>query len=257
MTIHHTVHGDGPSTVVLLHGGTGDSQTYWAAQVEELSKNFRLLLMDHRGFGRSDSLEEFSIAGCASDVVALLDEYSVPSADLVGLSLGGAIAIQTALARPDRVGRLVLADTFSSVRTERFQRFIDYALIASLREGGHDLMFNINLIFAHGERYLADSRDSFSEAMIAWRETEVDRYVKSLQAIRDWDVDSRLGEITAPSLVIWGSDDIEVPRVYAERLAAGLPNAILTVIPEAGHKSCADAPLAFNKLVRTFLLPSG
>jgi 3-oxoadipate enol-lactonase len=61
-------------------------QTYWAAQVEELSKNFRLLLMDHRGFGRSDSLEEFSIAGCASDVVALLDEYSVPSADLVGLS---------------------------------------------------------------------------------------------------------------------------------------------------------------------------
>lgn len=251
--IHHTVMGEGPP-VVLLHGGTGSSESYWAQQVPVLSEHFHLILMDHRGFGASDYEGTFSIPACAADLEALLDGLGVEAASLVGLSLGGAIALQFALDRPARVRRLVLADTFSGVFTERFRRFIDHALIASLEQGSHDLMFELNLQFAFSERYLAEHGDELEVQKRAWREMDIPRYVESLRAIRDWSIDDRLGEVAAPSLVLWGSEDIEVPRVYSDRLADALPHAVLSVIHGAGHKSCADRPEAFNKAVLSFLL---
>lgn len=251
--IHHTVIGNGPP-VVLLHGGTGSSESYWAQQVPVLSEHFRLILMDHRGFGASDYEGAFSIPACAADLEALLDGLGVEAASLVGLSLGGAIALQFAADRPTRVRRLVLADTFSGVFTERFRRFIDHALIGSLEQGGHDLMFELNLQFAFSERYLAEHGDELEVQKRAWREMDIPRYVESLRAIRDWSIDDRLGEVTAPSLVLWGSEDIEVPRIYSDRLANALPHAVLSVIDGAGHKSCADRPEAFNRAVLSFLL---
>jgi pimeloyl-ACP methyl ester carboxylesterase len=250
--LHHTVIGSGPP-VVLLHGGTGSSDTYWAGQVDELSEIFTLILMDHRGFGRSAKVGEFSVEACAGDVVTILDQYGYEQADLVGLSLGGCIALQAALDSPSRIRRLVLADTFSSVRTERFRRFIDYALIGAVRAGGYDLMSNLNLIFAHGESFLAAQSSGSSPSGQVWQQTEIEAYVDALIKIRDWNVEAHLSQITAPSLIVWGSDDIEVPRQYSEHLANTLPNALMTVIPNAGHKSCTDQPRLFNKVVRTFL----
>lgn len=250
--IHHTVIGEGPP-VVLLHGGTGSSESYWGHQIPVLAEHFRLILMDHRGLGESDYEGAFSIPACAGDLAALLDELEVDSASLVGLSLGGAIALQFALDHPARVRRLVLADTFSGVFTERFRRFIDFALIEAIRSGGHDLMFELNLLFAFSERYLAENAEAFDEQKRAWRAMDVERYVESLKAIRDWSVDDRLGEIVAPALVLWGTEDVEIPRVYADRLAEGLPHALLSLIEGAGHKSCADRPDAFNKAVLAFL----
>ena len=251
-SVHYTISGAGPA-VVLLHGGTGSSETYWAGQVLELARSFTLILMDHRGFGKSEDVGDFSIEACADDVISVLDDRDLDRADLVGLSLGGAIALQTALNAPLRVRRLVLADTFSAVKTERFRRFIDYALIGALRAGGVELMTNLNLIFAHGEDYLREHRNDPRPSAEDWSPRQVERYISALEQIRDWDIDDRLGEITAPALVVWGSDDIEVPRSYAVRLAEALPNALMTVIPEAGHKTCTDRPEAFNKLLRTFL----
>lgn len=251
--IHHTVVGDGPP-VVLLHGGTGSSESYWAEQVPVLSEHFQLILMDHRGFGASDYEGTFSIPACAGDLEALLDGLGVGAASLVGLSLGGAIALQFAADRPSRVRRLVLADTFSGVFTQHFGRFIDHALIDSLERGGHDLMFELNLLFAFSERYLAEHEGELKAQKRAWREMDIPRYVESLRAIRDWSIDDRLGDVTAPALVLWGSEDIEVPRVYSDRLATALPHAVLSVIHGAGHKSCADRPEAFNKAVLSFLL---
>lgn len=248
--IHYSVSGSGP-TVVMLHGGTGSSETYWAGQVPELSRSFNVIVMDHRGFGQSEHAGTFAIEACARDVVAVLDKEGVERANLVGLSLGGAVAMQTALDHPSRVRRLVLADTFSAVRTERFRRFIDYALIGSLRAGGYELMANINSIFAHGEGFL--SAENPVNSGESWSQARIDAYVGALEEIRDWDIDDQLQSITAPTLIVWGSDDIEVPREYSERLSTAMPNAIMTVIPNAGHKSCTDRPDLFNKLVRTFL----
>ncbi len=251
--IHHSVIGQG-DPVVLLHGGTGTSESYWSSQVPVLSEHFRLILMDHRGFGHSDYEGTFSIPACAGDLQDLLDHLEIERASLVGLSLGGAIALQFALDHPNRVRRVVLADTFSAVFTQRFRRFIDHALIASLEQGGHDLMFELNLLFAFSERYLEEHQHEFEEQKAAWRAMDIPRYVEALRAIRDWSVDDRLAEIAAPALVLWGTEDVEVPRVYSDRLVEGLPHAVLSLIEGAGHKSCSDRPDAFNKAVLAFLL---
>jgi pimeloyl-ACP methyl ester carboxylesterase len=248
--------GDGPA-VVLLHGGTGSPESYWVHQLPVLSEHFTVVTMDYHGFGQpgsAGSAGRFSIVSTAADLVGLLDESGIESAHLVGLSLGGAIALQTALDHPARVRRLVLADTFSGVRTERFARFLDFVLIESLRRGGHDLMFEINAIFAFSEQYLHDHRGDLASARSAWRQTDVERYVQALQSVREWSVDDRLGEVRSPALVLWGSEDIELPRVYSQRLADGLPHAMLSIIDGAGHKSCAERPEAFNKAVLAFLL---
>src|SRR6185312_7389304 len=102
---------------------------------------------------------EFSIPGCAAHVRGILDEIGVERASLVGLSLGGAVSLQFALDFPDRVRRLVLADSMSGVWTQKFRRFIDHALIGAIEQGGHDLMYELNLIFAFSERYLAENEE--------------------------------------------------------------------------------------------------
>jgi 3-oxoadipate enol-lactonase len=250
----HKIVGEGPP-VVLLHGGTGDPESYWSAQLPVFSEHFRLILTQYPGYGdEAGGDAPFSIPNCAAHVRGLLDELDVDRASLVGLSLGGAVSLQLALDYPDRVRRLVLADTMSGVWTQKFRRFIDHALIGAIEQGGHDLMFELNLIFAFSERYLGENEALFDEQKQMWRSMDVARYTAMLRAIRDWSVDDRLGEIQAPALVLWGSEDIEIPRVYSERLASALPHSILSVIEGSGHKSCADRPEAFNKAVLTFLL---
>jgi pimeloyl-ACP methyl ester carboxylesterase len=253
----HRVIGDG-QPVVLLHGGTGDPESYWAPQIPVLSQRFRLVLTQYPGYGDDAGGDaEFSIPACAAHVRELLDEIEVDRASFVGLSLGGAVSMQFALDHPERVRRLVLADTMSGVWTQKFRRFIDHALIGAIEQGGHDLMYELNLIFAFSERYLAENEEILERQKEAWRSIDVARYTAMLRSIRDWSIDDRLAEIEAPALVLWGSEDIEIPRVYSERLAAALPHAILSVIEGSGHKSCADRPEAFNKAVTAFLLEGG
>jgi pimeloyl-ACP methyl ester carboxylesterase len=250
----HRIIGEGPP-VVLLHGGTGDPESYWAPQIPVLSKRFRLVLTQYLGYGDDAGGDaEFSIPGCALQVRTLLDELGVERASLVGLSLGGAVSLQFALDYPERVRRLVLADSMSGVWTQKFRRFIDHALIGALEGGSHDLMFELNLIFAFSERYLAENEAVLQQQKEAWRSIDIARYTAMLRSIREWSVDDRLAEIETPALVLWGSEDIEIPRVYSERLASALPHAILSVIEGSGHKSCADRPEAFNKAVTAFLL---
>ncbi len=250
----HKIAGEGPP-VVLLHGATGSPESYWAPQIPVLSAHFKVILMQYPGYGaEDDEPEEFSIPNTARALNALLDELSVDEVNLVGLSLGGAVSLQFALDYPDRVRRMVLADTLSGVLTERFRRFLDYVLIGAIEQGDSDLMYDINLIFAFSERYLTETRAELEAGKAGWRSIDVPRYTAMLRAIREWSVDDRLHEIQAPALVLWGSEDIELPRVYSDRIASALPRAILSVIEGAGHKSCSDLPDQFNKAVLTFLL---
>jgi pimeloyl-ACP methyl ester carboxylesterase len=246
--------GEGPP-VVLLHGATGSPESYWAPQIPVFAEYFEVILMQYPGYGAEDDDEaEFSIPGTADALRRLLDELELERASLVGLSLGGAVSLQFAHSYPERVRRLVLADTLSGVRTERFRRFLEYSLIGAIEQGGPDLMYDINAIFAFSERYLVENRDELDEGKQGWRSIDVPRYTAMLRSILEWSIDDRLHDIRAPALVIWGSEDIELPRVYSQRIADALPHAVMTIIEGAGHKSCADLPDQFNKAVLAFLL---
>lgn len=251
--IHYEVAGEGPA-IVFLHGGTGDAASYWGHQVPAFAEEFMVITLDHRGYGKSGLVETKNyLESCADDIDRLLDHIGAAKAHLVGLSLGGRVALQFALQHPQRLSRLVLADTLSGVRTEKLRRFIDDVLIATARNAGMEQVFDLNLLWAFSEDYLSDHAHEFAAQRKVWAEQSAEDFANVLEATRDIDVTGELHNISAPTLVIWGSEDIEVPRVYADLLVENIVNSMMVVIAGSGHKTCVEKPSEFNRIVRTFL----
>lgn len=250
--IHYEVQGEG-EPLVFLHGGTGDSLSYWSNQVPVFSREFRVITMDHRGYGRSDKQEiEYSPKVSAQDLNILLDKLGVEKAHIVGLSLGGMIAQQFALDHSHRLKKLILADTGSGVRTEKLRLFID-TTITLAEKLGMEYMFDFNLLFAFSEKFLCENKEILENQKKAWIKTPVGPFVQILKGVKNWDVTDQLSRIKAQTLIIWGDEDIELPKVYTDILSQNIPYSRTVLIEGSGHKSCADKPHEFNRVVMEFL----
>jgi 3-oxoadipate enol-lactonase len=242
--------GEGPP-VVFLHG-LGGTRLSWEPQLEQLSDRFRCIAWDMPGYGDSTPLPVLDFPSITGAIGALLDRLELERAHLVGLSFGGQQAMHYALARPDRVDRLVLADTshrFGADGTDADQW--KQARLAPLDAGATpaDIAPSvIDAITAPGfsgrerDRTLAGFARIPSEGLRA-----------AVECLPTHDVSDRLGEILNPALVIVGELDDETPVAYAERIARGIPGAGLAVIPGVGHLTPAEAPDQFNALVGDFL----
>ncbi|HYA35466.1 MAG TPA: alpha/beta hydrolase [Candidatus Binataceae bacterium] len=105
--IYYEIHGDAPQTLVLIRG-LGSNLLAWSEQTPELSKHFRLVLFDNRGAGRTDKPDApYSIAQMAADTAGLLDALSIKRCALLGISMGGMIAQEFALAYQNRLSALI------------------------------------------------------------------------------------------------------------------------------------------------------
>jgi 3-oxoadipate enol-lactonase len=239
---------DGAGVPVLLVHGMGLDARMWADQVEALDSDCRLIRPDLRGFGRSprDPLIPYSHT---DDLVALLDHLGIDEVVLVGLSMGGMIALELVLAHPDRIRSLVLLD--SVVDEVPFDADIaaDYGKVrpAMASEG----------IAAARRCFLAcgwfgpAKRDPRVAARL---HAMVDGYGGS-----DWANDDphtergpvyqRLGELDLPTTVVAG--ELEVPSFLemARLMSQQIPNARHVVIPDAGHMVNMEAPEAVNALL--------
>ena len=253
-SIYYEVAGEGPA-IVFLHGTTGDSSTYWAKQVPFFSQEFKVITVDLRGHGKSKlaMIKGGYLEDCADDVSRILDELNIARAHIVGLSKGGLVAQHFALKHTERLRRLVLADTSSGIKRERMRRFIEDVLIKTAERSGMEHVFDLNLLWAYSERYIEENKDKFALDREQFAKTPVEEYVAVLKETIVTDITGQLVKIVAPTLVIWGSEDIEIPRLYSEILAKNIPNSMLVIIEGAGHKSCIDRPEEFNKIVNTFL----
>jgi len=253
-SIYYEVVGEGPA-IVFLHGITGDSSTYWAKQVPFFSQEFKVITVDLRGHGKSKLVmsSEGYLEGCANDVSRILDALNIARTHIVGLSKGGLVAQHFALKHPQRLRRLVLADTSSGIKTEKLPRFIGDVLIKTAERSGMEHVFDLNLLWAHSERYLEENKDEIAAEREHFTKTPADEYIAVLRATSVSDITDQLPKIVAPTLVIWGSEDIESPRLHSYILAKNIPNAMLVIIDKAGHKSCVERPEEFNKVVNTFL----
>lgn len=237
--------------VLFLHG-LGGSRTAWEPQLESLAGEFRCIAWDLPGYGDSDPLVPLTFHGIAEAAVRLLDELGIDRADVVGLSFGGQQALHLALRHPERVGRLVLADTSASfgadgTDVEAWKRLrldpLDAGVTpADMAEAVIDAITADGFGGAERERTIA-----------AFARIPADGLRAAVHCLPTHDVRDRLGEIEAMTLVIVGEHDTETPVSYAETLAAGIPHAELAVIPGVGHLTPAEAPERFNALVHAFL----
>jgi len=244
----------GSGEPLLLIMGLGATHEWWHRITPVVSRHFRTILFDNRGAGRSDAPPgPYTMADMAADAAAVLDAAGTTSAHVFGASMGGMIAQELALTYPSRVRSLILGCTAVGGRDAvPARKEVAQALGARAtmtREEATRLMLP----------YIIDPstpKDRVEEDLRIRLAANVtnDGYFAQLQAIRAWPGSlSRLGAITAPTLVIHGETDQLVPPDNGRMIARAVPGARLVIIPHASHLFITDQPEAASHAVLSFL----
>lgn len=248
----YEVRGDGPP-LVLLHDGLVPSGT-WDDQMPEFVRLFRTVRYDRRGYGRSDAAKEpFSDV---DDLHAVLESLKIERAALVGCSNGAKLAVDYALAHPDRVGSLVLVGPVVSglPYSEHFQRRGLENFRPMFRDKSADGLIEAWV----QDRYILDpastrARERLRELLKGSPNPLVNRGIESRAPERP--AVGRLAEIKVPALILVGASDIPDVHAHAGALEAGIQGSRRVVIPGAGHLIHLEKPDLFNETVLTFLRP--
>lgn len=241
---------EGKGAPVLLVHGLGGSHDDWRLQRNEFAARHRLLVPDLRGFGASGRREPFTIQQHARDMIALLAALGIRRAHVVGLSMGGAIAIEMAVTAPQAIAGLVLANTSPEYTLSGWQRrrmAWQRALFAALLGvGAVARLFGRNMFPARGQGKLRRRLIRRASHTSRWV------YLATLRALTRWNAESRLGQIRTPTLVLGAEFDM-TPIAEKKRWAARIPQAQFVEIPGSRHHSEQDSPETFNRVVLGFL----
>ncbi len=240
---HFTEAGQG-DPLLLLHGWGTSSESLGPLALA-LSDSFRVLAVDLPGFGWSQMPPAaWGTGEYADHVERLMQETGTPGAALLGHSFGGRVAIRLAATRPERVSRLVLVAS-AGVRPKRRAGYY-------VRVAAHKLarrFFSLPGWGASGRRMIA----KMSERAGSRDYRAAGPMRPTLVRVVNEDLVSLLAAVRAPTLILWGDRDQEVPRSAMEIMAARIPQARLQVFEGAGHFPFLDRPELFGKSVREFL----
>jgi aminoacrylate hydrolase len=239
--------------LVLVPGLSGRG-SFWANQVPDFARDFRVIVHDHRGTGRSThSRIRYSVEQMADDVVRLLDALGVDSAHLVGHSTGGAIGQVLALEHPRRIRSLVLSATWAGP-DPYFRRLFESRKGVLLSQGVEAYLLASALFLAPPAWISANDALLAEQHKTALAEAApVEVTASRIDAIMRHDRRARLADIRAPTLVIVAQDDVITPRFYSDELASRLPGAKLVVLDGGGHGVPGIDPAAYNDAVGAFL----
>lgn len=205
ISIYYELHGDGYP--LLLIGGLGTDVTVLAYAIERLARRYRVIALDNRGVGRSGMPDApYTIDLMAADVVALMDRLAIPKAHVMGVSMGGRIALEVAMTHPERVDGLVLVSTSAAGRG-RVHMSVPMRLLWLLR-------------------WLPMLRGAYPQPRYA--------HDRQRAAVVSYDGTARLGLVRARTLVLHGKSDRTVPLAAARRMRDGIAGSRLEVY-RGGH----------------------
>jgi 3-oxoadipate enol-lactonase len=242
----------GSGRPVLLIMGLSFTHEMWFRVLPYLTSEYRVIVFDNRGMGRSDVPKGFySISQMAADAHAILKAAGIAAADVMGASMGGMIAQELALRFPDSVRRLVLACT---THGGLFARWPD-------------------LTGRHARRNNRSGTSAWERALVPLlyddttpcERIDEDLKIRSgcqwcfrgfsgqLAGILLWSSYRRLPRITAPTLVLHGEHDRLVPPQNGRAVAARIPHAQFQLVPQAGHMLLTDQPEICAGIVLSFL----
>jgi 3-oxoadipate enol-lactonase len=246
-----------PGGTVLLLCGIGAKRQGWYRQLPVLGRHFRAIALDYRDVGDSDpAAEPYAIGELAEDVRAFASQVGVERASLVGISMGGFIALELALAHPGFVDRLALVVTSAGgARHVSTSAEVMRALMPGDEEleSGEGARRVCSLVAGPGfaERH-PEAIDEFV-AIARHNPMHVDAYLRQLAACRGHDVADRLAEVAAPTLVIHGDADPLVRIENGRQLAANISGAELIVYEGVGHIPEVECAERFNADLIAFL----
>jgi pimeloyl-ACP methyl ester carboxylesterase len=255
LELYYEEHGDSANPALVCVQGLGGDCGGWAGQLPLWSQHYRTIVFDNRDAGRSSYVEEgYDVAALAADVIGLVDSLGVERFHLLGISLGGAIAQEVALAIAERLSSLTLivtyagADRWFKQRTKLEQQLLihkspehmlEELLIMTLSPGFYEDQTRIDAL---REEILANP---YPQARAG--------FVRQLRASATHDARGRLGSLTVPTHVIGAEQDIMVPVWRSRELAALIPGAVLSVVAGSGHSVVAERPAELAQLVHSFV----
>lgn len=247
--MHYVESGRG-SPFLLLHG-VGGSHEMWLPIVSDLARSHRVIAADHRGHGASDKPRgSYTISLFCQDWLALMGALKVDRAHLVGLSMGGAIAMRLAVEHPERVRSLVLVDTwayshpdFLALMRKRLERLASGDLAAYAEEA---------IPQVYSPAFIAANPEALAQYRARVAQLNPDSVRAAVEACMSHDMRGRQAEIKAPTLVVVGSEDRLTPLHHSEYLARTIPGARLVIIKRSGHIPHLEQPREFLKVVGDF-----
>ena len=252
--LHYRESGRRSGPPVLMIQGLGADKHLWDLQRVALAPRYRTIALDNRGAGRSDKpYGDYSIEQMADDAIAVLDHAEVETAHVIGASMGGAISQVLVLNHPERVRSLTLACTACRQHPWRRELLADWAELATTR--GMSAMTHTAARWMIGPR-------SFRRVnpMIGWmgplaRNRAPHAFAGQVAALLavDEGLADQLGQITVPTMVMVGNQDILTPHGDSEELAERIPTAELVVISGAAHGFMIEHATTFNRVWLEFL----
>ena len=242
-------HGPEGTQAVVLVTGLGYPAAMWWRQLPALTSAHRVILIDNRGAGRTGDVvgAPYTIEMMAGDVIAVIEAAGEERVHLAGLSMGGMIAQEVALTRPDLVQSLVLMSTHPGVRHATFEP----AALNMLRRRGNmtareaaELAIPFN--YAAATPRAAIEEDWEVRLPLA---ASPAGYLAQMRGGAAWSSLERLATLEPPALVLHGADDQLVPPVNGERVATAIPGAVHIRIDNANHILTTDQTDEVNGLL--------
>lgn len=245
---YYEVHGEG-EPVIFAHG-LGGNHASWYKQVAVLSKAYKVITFDHRGFGNSTDKEGLGRSGFVSDLLALLDHLSISKAALVGQSMGGGTMITFANQYPERVAGLVIADSLHAV--------LESDDVEKLMSAAREATANLSQL----ERVLGKSYyDENPEEAFLYQQLNSFNNTDRSNLVGQYDSEKispeQLATIDAPIMFLAGQGDILFPIEAIRLVQEQVVDSFIVEFDNCGHSAFFEKPIEFNDSLLSFLQMAG
>ena len=245
-----------PKGAILLLTGLAAKRLGWYKQLEVFGREYRTIALDHRDVGDSDPVSApYRITDQADDAAAVLRALGVTQAHIIGISMGGYIALELTLRHPELVAKLVLVATSAGGLSHAWPA--PRMLLMLARRGKQEVGELTRRVYTQlmAPGYAESHPDEMARIVELgrYRPMTNDAYRRQLGAVLRHDVSRRLGQIKAPTLVIHGENDPLVVVQNGIHLAQRIPGARLIIYPNTGHIPIIERAERFNRDVLAFL----
>jgi len=250
LTTHFTLEGTGERVPLVFVNALGTDLRIWDGVVPHFSNRYPVLRFDKRGHGLSDCPPApYSIHDFSTDLLGLLDQLEISQAIVVGISVGGMVALDFAASWPARVHSMVLCDTAPVIGTADLWN----DRINRLREDGMGSMAEAILTRWFSPAFKENSPAAYQGYYNMLTRMPVEGYTGTCEAIRDADLTESTRTIEAHTLILCGTEDVSTPPDLVRGLVELMPNAEFQEIPGAGHSTCIEQPDLVAEQIKRFL----
>lgn len=253
--IFYIKEGNGPETIVFSHGLLW-SHKMFLDQVDFLKNKYTIIAYDHRGQGQSEVTGgPYDMDLLAQDALDLIDKLASKPVHFVGLSMGGFVGMRLAARHPDKVKSLILLET--SANSEPMENLPKYKFLNGIVKwfGVIPKVAKEVMKIMFAQSWLENPKNK--EAYNKWiKELQSNKrsITKSVVAvIYRKGVEEEICNIQCPTMVVVGDEDVATKPEKAKFIQMSIPNAVLHIIPGAGHSSCLEKPDEVNKLIREWM----